>query len=525
MVPAAGQGRIQQVLTPELLARLYIEERRPADDIAAEYGTTRLTIYDLAHRYGLQRKAVGPCTAAYPDPDELYRLRHVENASTKEVANAMGIAAGTVWKWMRRYGIPCNPRTKRQAATAPPAVPWTDQKTLTAMWERGWPAQRIAEATGIAADAVRRRLEAAGVLTRRGMENYQAVGEPSDPLSRELLEAMYLVQRLTPYEIAKATGTTHRKVDYRLTRYGIPRRHGGHKLLTDITPEVLQELYVDQQRTSVEIADMLECSSVHVRLLMRSYGIELRTSELRSGSGGRTPLTAQVLRELHVDQGMNARQIAKALDYCSTSGRPSTERIRGALAHHGISIPRAQRTVGDEALRKLYYDEGLDEVGIADRLGWRTPSGKPSLHEVKQRIKEAEIAPRPRRAKPPTALNLEIRGMYEQEGITKRQIAAQLGWYKPDGTPDGGRVAKRLARVGIEPGWRPPSRFACDPQEIRRLYEDDGLSQREIAVSLGWFSPTGNPLTYRVQQVFREADIPSRARGGSPHRAAVPGSE
>lgn len=394
-MPSAGQGRIQQVLTRELLTRLYIQERRSADAIAAEYGTTRLTVYDLAHRYGLRRKAVGPCTAAYPDPDELYRLRHVENASTEEAARQLGLASGTVWKWMRRYGIPRNPRTKRQAATTPPPAPWIDQKALITMWERGQSAQQIAETTGIEADAVRRRLEAADVLNRHAMANYQPVGEPSDPLNRELLETMYLVQRMTPHEIAKATGTTHRKVDYRLTRYGIPRRRGGHKLLTDITPEILRELYVDQQLSSVEIADMLECSSVHVRLLMHHHGIEIRPVELRYGDGDRTPLTAQVLRELHVDQGLNTRQIAEKLNYRTPAGRPSTKRIRNALANHGINIPHSQRTVTDQNLRHLYHDEGLDEVAIADRLGWRTPSGRPSLTQVERRMDEAGIAPRP----------------------------------------------------------------------------------------------------------------------------------
>lgn len=395
-MPVAGQGRVQQVLTPELLERLYVQERRSADDIAAEHGTTRLTVYDLANRYGLRRKAVGPCAAAYPDPDELYRLRHVENASTEEAARQLGLARETVWKWMRRYGIPRYPRTKRQAATTPPPAPWTDQKTLAALWEQGQSAQQIAEVTGIEADAVRRRLEAAGALNRHAMANYQPVGEPSDPLSRELLETMYLGQGMTPYEIATATGTTHRKVEYRLTRYGIPRRNGGgHKLLTDITPEILRELYVDQQRSSVEIADMLECSSVHVRLLMNTYGIEIRPVELRTGSGDGTPLSPQVLRALHVDQGLNTRQIAERLGYRTPAGRPSTKRIRNALANYGINIPHAQRTVTDETLRRLYHDEALDEAAIADRLGWRMPSGKPSLTQVKRRLEEAGIAPRP----------------------------------------------------------------------------------------------------------------------------------
>lgn len=87
---------------------------------------------------------------------------------------------------------------------------------------------------------------------------------------------------------------------------------------------------------------------------------------MRAGSGGRTPLTVQPLRELHIDQGLNARQIAEELGYRGLSGRPSTERVRGALAHYGISIPRAQQAVSD----------------------------RPSLRQVKQPVEEEGIVPR-----------------------------------------------------------------------------------------------------------------------------------
>jgi len=93
----------------------------------------------------------------------------------------------------------------------------------------------------------------------------------------------------------------------------------------------------------------------------------------------------------------------------------------------------------------------------------------------------------------------ELRRLYEQEGLSQRKIAKKLGCSKT-------AIADRMRKYGIQPRPpRVPSRFDIPESDLRRLYQDEKLSQAQIAAIYGCSQPL-------ICLKMREYGIPSRSR-------------
>jgi transposase len=142
-------------------------------------------------------------------------------------------------------------------------------------------------------------------------------------------------------------------------------------------------------------------------------------------------------------------------------------------------------------LRRLYEQQRLTPAEIGERLG---VSGR----TVRAWLQQAGITLRPRRERRRRhlpAADTELRRCYHDEGLTIVQLAARYGvsattarWW--------------LGNAGIArraPGLR--SR-APSGAELRRLYQDEGLSTTQIAqrhgvaqqTAQGWLRAAGIPL-------------------------------
>jgi DNA-binding CsgD family transcriptional regulator len=350
------------------------------------------------------------------------------------------------------------------------------------------------------------------VLGRGGDAEGVLAGAPVQPLSRTVLEWLYRREKMSPREIARATGSTPRKVSYQLERFGIARFRLGDRIrVQDLTPETLRSLYVDQQWSTAEIAVLLACSPRRVSGLLHGWGIEA------SARGGRTPLSRRVLEDLHVARGLTVEQIAVRLGYLRASGKPDTAMVRVALYRHGLNLPHSEREISDADLEALYVGEGLDEAQIAERLGWRSPHGEPSVIQIRRRLVRAGIY-RPR-IDPSPEIGVALR-LYREEGLSLEQIALRLGWLTRSGRPAVLRVRRCLERAGesvpraVNHGYHGPPPF--DAERLRRLYVDEGLGLRQVAERLGWRARSGAPQKAAVKAALVSAGIATRPQGKVP---------
>ena len=92
----------------------------------------------------------------------------------------------------------------------------------------------------------------------------------------------------------------------------------------------------------------------------------------------------------------------------------------------------------------------------------------------------------------------ELRRLYEQEGLSQREVAKTLGCSRTT-------IADRMREYGIQP--RPPHvlpRFDITKHDLGRLYQDEKLSQEHIAAIYGCSQAL-------VWLKMREYGIPSRS--------------
>ena len=180
-------------------------------------------------------------------------------------------------------------------------------------------------------------------------------------LDKELLTRLYVQERKSIFDIAKMYSWPFDAVKDSCIKCGIKLRgRTGYKKI-NIEKSVLQKLYLKEKRTLRDIADFFSCSPITVTKRCKEYNIPLRRSNCKNIED----LTPALLKLWYVQQGKSTREIASLIG-CSRV--PVEQRCR----EFGIPLrdPRLPRIViRDETLRRLYLTEGRSVVEIAKIVG------------------------------------------------------------------------------------------------------------------------------------------------------------
>jgi hypothetical protein len=145
-----------------------------------------------------------------PDPDQLLQWVVHDGVPPSQIGARLGVSRATGYEWLRRYAIR-------------PDSPAVGQDELLATWRAGpESAERVADETGLPAEAVAERLITAGAIT--STRPYVLVGALADPLPGDQLRQWHVDEGRTAAQIATMTGTTVRQVRYRLGQYGLTKR-------------------------------------------------------------------------------------------------------------------------------------------------------------------------------------------------------------------------------------------------------------------------------------------------------------
>jgi transposase len=176
-------------------------------------------------------------------------------------------------------------------------------------------------------------------------------------------------------------------------------------------------------------------------------------------------------------------------------------------APSGLRTPRRPPTTPrppePATLHRLYTDEGLTVAAVAARVGVATGTAHKWLLA-------AGVAMRPPVTTPRVEVSDDnIRRLYTSAGHTAAEIAAHFGC--PTTT-----VYSRLQRLGVprRPA-EPRQRKRPADNELRRLYDDEGLSLRQLAQR---FSVTPQA----VRNWLVAADIPRRPPAAFEHEPDLP---
>lgn len=172
-------------------------------------------------------------------------------------------------------------------------------------------------------------------LDKHGIDTRDVGGYEKDAKHRDesYLRKKYLEEGLTTYEIAEECGCVDATVLKWLKKHGIetrkataiPENTAPDERLTN--SEWLREQYVEEYRSSVEIADECECTPNSVLYWLDRHGIEKRSSGSKAADPRLTD--ASWLREQYIEKELLCKEIAEECDV-------GTSNVSAWLKKHGI---------------------------------------------------------------------------------------------------------------------------------------------------------------------------------------------
>lgn len=395
------------------LRRLYVDEGKTLAQIAVAYDCVPGAVRQRLLRAGINRRPPGggrrPVLEDGATAAQLRRLYLEEGRSIAEIARILGCTRDKVGRHLDHYGIPRRPRAR------PGGLNGRLLRRLYVSERLG--VDQIAARLKVSPNHVRNELRRHDIRRTRSP---QPLPPGQQALTPALLRRLYVKRRLTLAQVAKETGASEWRVGKALRHAGIALRPRGSRKLPGrepLTAELLQELYVEQGLSSVAIARLLGGHVSRILAAMDRFNIPTRPRPVP----GPFPLPATELRKLYVDDGVSAQEIAARLGI-------TTNQVRVALRHHAIRrpppVPPHPPPVAPpppEVLADLYVRQGLPSAAIAARYHTAAPKARAWLADA-----GIPIAPRTTRQ---TRTDIDadlLRELYLDNQLTAEEVGAEL---------------------------------------------------------------------------------------------------
>lgn len=229
--------------------------------------------------------------AKYPqleDRDWLYQKYWVEELSTVKIGKELGCSYGTVMDWMEKLGI--QRRSLSEAGDIMTPVRYPQLRDRDWLFRKYWVEELstsdIAEELGCCPEVVGRAMRRLNIPCRPRSEAVSKGHEKNAkyPLlhDAEWLKKQYVDNELSSCDISETLDCTPSGVRYALDKVGIPRRkasfycRGESKYPELLNKKWLLEKYVAGGLSQTEIAAIIGCSQTSVGAAFNSLGIPIR---------------------------------------------------------------------------------------------------------------------------------------------------------------------------------------------------------------------------------------------------------
>jgi transposase len=176
-------------------------------------------------------------------------------------------------------------------------------------------------------------------------------------VDKATLKRMYLKEKRSIREIAQMSGWSPSLVRYKCIKYGIKLRVNTWNRKVNLKKSVLMRLYVKENKSVKEVAEILSCSLSTVVKRCNEHGIPLRSQRVEG-------LTKPLLQKLYVKEGKTTREIAKIIGCSAYPILAKCKAFGIPLRNPGTEKVQIDRST----LGRLYLKEGKNKTEIAKIL-------------------------------------------------------------------------------------------------------------------------------------------------------------
>ncbi len=349
-----------------------------------------------------------------------------EHKSTIEIAEELGVGRSTMSRWLNDYDIEM--RTASEAKLPKGFVKPSEERLRTWYEDEHKTTTEIAEELGIGHKVVSRLLKDYGIEVRTASES--RFPKEFEKPSKEQLITWYIDEHKSTNEIAEELGVSNPTVGTWLNNYGIEiRTISESKLPAGFEKPSEKELrtsYLDERKTLAEIAEEIGVSKSTIGAWLNDSGIEIRTiSESKLPAGFEKP-SEKELRTSYLDERKTLAEIAEEIGVSKFT-------IGAWLNDSGIEIrtisearlPSGFVKPSEERLRTLYVDQHKSQTKIAKELGVGISTIGTWLNDYDIEIRLSSESQLPTGVKKPSEERL--RTLYLDECKSANEIAEEIG--------------------------------------------------------------------------------------------------
>ena len=199
------------------------------------------------------------------DEQTLRRLYVQERRTLRQIGDELGCTSQTVRTWLDEHGVES------------PDPPWQDEATLRRLRSEGLSQAEIGERLGCSGATIGNWLETFGMDT-----GHPVTEQPWH--SESVLRELYAEREMTIQEVANELGCHWLTVRDWLDTHGIPTRSRNPEAPAELLDSgALRALYNEEELSTYEIADRLDCAASTVHDYLREHGIETRPVGSQTG--------------------------------------------------------------------------------------------------------------------------------------------------------------------------------------------------------------------------------------------------
>jgi len=188
--------------------------------------------------------------------------------------------------------------------------------------------------------------------------------------SKEQLYQMYVVEGLTPIQIARKFGyTASESIRYWLNKYSIPKRTvtPNNAVRSVATREQLYQWHVVEGLTAVKIASALGCNQTTISGLIKEYGLDPGRALVNRPI--ECPVTRDELWYMYIVEGMGFTSIGQLLGVGDQAVERWVRAFGFEVHSNGRYTPQVKRTLEDSTYTTYGFDDTTKLV-ILSRDSW-----------------------------------------------------------------------------------------------------------------------------------------------------------
>ena len=335
------------------LIKKYQNKHRSSKDIAKELGTNQFNILRWIKKEGIRVRSISesmlPPNLKIPSKEELEDFYVKQRESTIEIAEKYGVSNYTVSKWLKDVGIAIRNNSERHFKLGG-RIPSEDE--LRRDYLDNWMSQNgLGGKYCVSSLTIRNWLRKFNIPIR----NQAEAKRPKDFISplKEQLEKWYIEEEKTAREIAENLGVSKGFVLDLLEKNGVEARDRSYKInRLKLAKKNLESMYLTQGKSPKTIGEKIGVSAPTVIKWLCEYNIPLKSkTEAYIKKGGRIPSEEELIN-WYVEEHKTTTEIA---EICGISD-PT---VGNLLRKYEIYVRDRRGIYDDKKNRKKAFDELL----------------------------------------------------------------------------------------------------------------------------------------------------------------------